>query len=64
MGVTVSLITKIMRFDLEHPTNSKRRAIYGFDRGMGGYFVEVREGRTILMCHDRITAGYDPVHPL
>jgi hypothetical protein len=53
-----------MRFELEHPTNSKRTATYGFDHGMGGFFVEVREGRKLLKCYDPITEGYDRERPL
>jgi len=54
-----------MRFRIEHPNESNLSAVYGFDAGMNGYFVEVlRGGRKVTKTYDPLTPGYNVERPL
>lgn len=53
-----------MRFRIGHPTAVHVSAVYGFDAGMCGYFVEVLRGRKVTTTYDPITAGYNVARPL
>jgi hypothetical protein len=53
-----------MRFRIEHPTAAHVSAVYSFDAGMRGYFVEVLRGRKVTKTYDPLTAGYAVARPL
>ncbi len=48
-----------MRFRLSHPKDTNLSAVYGFDAGMHGYFVEVLRRRKLTKTHDPLTPGYN-----
>lgn len=51
-------------FRLSHPNDSHLGAVYGFDAGLGGYFIEVRRRRKVTKTYDPLTPGYNMERPL
>lgn len=53
-----------VRFRLSHATDSLLSAVYGFDAGPGGYFIEVLRRRKVTKTYDPLTPGYNVERPL
>lgn len=53
-----------MRFRLSHPNESHVSAVYGFDHGLDGYFVEVLRRRKVTKTYDPLMPGYNTERPL